>query len=437
MQSAILIRSLKMNLFISLKINKAMPYFWTLLLVLYSFPVFSVEKPDVTTTPINDYFDMSKYKQSWMDNVQIHGFFSQALFSSSGNHIYGKSRNSVSAGLTELGLNISYQPFNALSFSAQGLYRRAGAINPSSVRLDYAFADYAFFRYKQGQMGMRGGRVKNPWGFYNELRDVAFTYPTILLPLLYFERSRNLYLAMDGGQFYANYSANFGTIGFKINYGLMDVKDPELLKVISPSAEGHLASRPDLVTQLTYETQDGGYRFAISYADVIMRYQTAGGTDPVFTGDPVIKSLMFSGQYNHEKFSFTGEYALQWNILTNFTGVNGIIPDRRHAPQHWYVQAEYRFLDNLQGTVRYDSTLENLSDKVGKKFHAATGLPAALMFTQDIVVGLRWDITHFWMLRAEYHRMHGASTVSLLENSDILNLATDWNIYALQMSYRF
>jgi len=240
-----------------------------------------------------------------MQDFQVHGFLSQALFSSSGNAIYGKSINSVSAGLTEIGLNISYQASDVLRFSAQGLYRRAGAINPSSVRLDYGFADYTFFRHQQGHIGIRGGRIKNPWGFYNELRDVAFTYPTILLPLLYFERSRNLYLGMDGGQLYTNYNAHFGRIGFKLNYGLMDVNDPELLKVLNPIAQGHLVSRPDLVTQLTYDSPEGRYKLAISYADVIMRYQSAGGSDPIFTGNTDIKSLMFSGRYNLEKFTFT------------------------------------------------------------------------------------------------------------------------------------
>lgn len=59
------------------------------------------------------------------------------------------------------------------------------------------------------------------------------------------------------------------------------------------------------------------------------------------------------------------------------------------------------------------------------------------MFTQDIAVGLRWDITPAWMLRAEYQRVHGASTVSLLDNPDLMGLALDWNIYSLQLAFRF
>ena len=54
-------------------------------------------------------FDWSPYKKTWEDDIQFHGFFSQGLFHSTGNNVYGKSKNSVSAGLTELGLNVSYQ----------------------------------------------------------------------------------------------------------------------------------------------------------------------------------------------------------------------------------------------------------------------------------------------------------------------------------------
>ncbi len=426
-----------MNLFISLTINKVIRSFFGVLLVLCSFSVWPVE-PVTRSHATNDIFDWSKYKQDWMDNIQIHGFLSQALFSSSGNNIYGKSKDSVSAGLTEIGLNASYQALNVLSFSVQGLYRRAGAItgDAGEFHLDYSFADYTFFRHQQGRVGIRGGRIKNPWGLYNETRDVSFTRPTILLPLAYFERSRSLFLSIDGGQLYTDYNTNFGDFSFKFNYGLMDANDPELLKAISFFAQGRLVSDPSFVTQLTYDINASEYLFAISYADAKMHYNSSGGADPVFSGNVDIKSFMLSGQYNGEKFSFTSEYSLQWNEFTQFLGIIPM-PNAKPLSQHWYVQAGYRFLDNLQGTLRYGSTIQDISDKSGKKTHSTTGLPSSLMFTQNIVIGLRWDITPVWMLRAEYHRIHGTSTLSLLENPEIQKLVKDWNIYALQMSYRF
>ncbi len=106
--------------------------------------------------------------------------------------------------------------------------------------------------------------------------------------------------------------------------------------------------------------------------------------------------------------------------------------------EHWYVQAGYRLLDNVQLTLRYDSSVQDISDRQGEKFIAAQPfLPAHLMYTQDIVFGTRWDITPAWMLRAEYHRVHGSSSVSAFDNPNLAAQVEDWNIYALQIAYRF
>jgi hypothetical protein len=60
-----------------------------------------------------------------------------------------------------------------------------------------------------------------------------------------------------------------------------------------------------------------------------------------------------------------------------------------------------------------------------------------LTFTHDITFGLRWDITPVWMIRAEYHRVHGATTINLLDNPDFSKIAKNWNIYALQVAGTF
>jgi hypothetical protein len=35
--------------------------------------------------------------------------------------------------------------------------------------------------------------------------------------------------------------------------------------------------------------------------------------------------------------------------------------------EHWYVQAGYRLLDNVQLTLRYDSSVQDISDRQGEK----------------------------------------------------------------------
>lgn len=376
-------------------------------------------------------------KQAWDDDVQFHGFLSQGLFHTTGNNVYGHSKNSVSAGLTEFGLNVSYQALDNLSFAAQGLYRRAGAGTGDwgDVSLDFAFIDYTFFRHSQGRIGIRGGRVKKPWGLYNETRDVAFTHPTIFLPLTYFERSRSLLISMDGAQLYAEYNTSVGDFTFKFNYGYIYDNGELLLAIVNNRhVMGDLKSEPSFMTQLRYEILGGEYVFAISYANLNLDYKGQGAFDPYSGLQVHIYPIVLSGQYSGEKFSFASEYSVQWN---EFTGITHIRPDFFPISEHWYVQGGYRILDNLEFTIRYDKTVHDIHDRSGVQFNQRTGLPAYLMFTQDLVFGLRWDITPAWMIRTEYHRVHGASRLSAFDNPEFSDTVANWNIYALQVAFRF
>ncbi|NOQ12948.1 MAG: hypothetical protein GQ583_00505 [Methyloprofundus sp.] len=421
-----------MKRFISLTLGKLI-----YILCVFSFSV-SAQQVELESAVEQEGFDWSTLKKTWEDDIQFHGFFSQGLFHTTGNNVFGQSKNSVSAGLTELGLNISYQALNNLSFVAQGLYRRAGEStgDQGELSLDYAFVDITLLDFSSGRIGVRGGRVKNPWGVYNETRDVAFTHPTIFLPLLYFERSRALLISMDGGQVYADYNTSVGNFIFKFNYGFMRDDNKELLLAITGGADvsGSIKSKPSLMTQLNYEIMGGQYAFAITYSNINLGYTPGNDSDP-FTGLQVcFESFILSAQYNGERFSLVGEYNMQWN---RFSGITNIRPDTSTVSEYWYVQAGYRLLDNLQMTLRYDSGVRDTNDRSGEKVHERTGAPAHFVFAQDIVVGLRWDITPSWMVRAEYQRVHGAAAVSLLDNPSIPDLALDWNVYALQVAFRF
>ena len=189
------------------------------------------------------------------EDVHLHGFLSQALFHSSDNNVYGHSDDGVALGLTEIGLNVSYKPWNNVRLAAQGLYRRAGNIDKGSVYLDYALADVTLFTYSHGKMGIRAGRVKAPFALYNETRDVAFTHPTILLPQgLYLDRARSLFLSADGGQFYWNQQTNWGNFNLKLFYGIPHEDSTELLTtILGVNARGKLRGETSFLTYLNYQ----------------------------------------------------------------------------------------------------------------------------------------------------------------------------------------
>jgi len=254
--------------------------------------------------------------QFWPEDLKVHGFLTQNFFHTSDNNVYGQSDDGISPGLTEIGLNLSYQPFKRLTLSAQGLYRRAGKVGGGVVRLDYGVADLNLFNYQNGRVGIRGGRIKIPFGLYNETRDVAFTNPTILLPQgIYFDRSRSLLVSADGGSLYADHRTEFGDFYFKFNLG-MPLGDNEEIRssILGPAAKGQIKASPAFATQLSYELNGGETVFAVSFMNLKLKYQPTVA-DFISAGNTTIRPLLFSAQYNGEKLGLTAEYQYRWNDI--------------------------------------------------------------------------------------------------------------------------
>jgi hypothetical protein len=367
------------------------------------------------------------------DEIQIHGFLTQGFFHSSDNNVYGQSDDGISPGLTEIGLNVNYQPLDRLRFAAQGLYRRAGDVDRGSVRLDYGLADLTLFEYDSGKVGIRGGRIKNPFGLYNETRDVAFTHPTILLPQgIYFDRSRSLMLSADGGSFYAEQRTGFGDFSFKFNVGMLsnDLNEIKTVLLGKQNVHGAFETKPAIATQLSYELNGGEYVFAISYMDMEFDFNPDPG-EPLSKSTSHIQPLLFSAQYNGEKFTLTSEYEYRWNNFGRFAEQGG-----KFISESWYLEGSYRILPELQATVRYDAFSMDASDRDGNNA-VALKFPRHVAFAQDWVAGLRWDITSSWMVRADYHRVHGTAWLPWADNPEPNKTTQDWNLYAVQLSFKF
>jgi len=76
-------------------------------------------------------------------------------------------------------------------------------------------------------------------------------------------------------------------------------------------------------------------------------------------------------------------------------------------------------------------------DKNGHKLAANTGLPDYRAYATDWTAGLRWDLSSYAMIRAEYHRIDGAGWLPLQDNPDPSQWVKRWNMFSLQLSLRF
>jgi hypothetical protein len=371
------------------------------------------------------------------DGLQIHGFASQGFIKTSDNNFFGDSADSGSFDFRELGLNASLRPLPNLQLSAQILSRRAGEGNDGDVRLDYGFADYSLLSDEAGRLGLRLGRLKNPLGFYNDTRDVPFTRPSILLPQsIYFDRTRNLALASDGFQFYSEHRSGAENFMLQLGIGNPRVSDDETeLAFLGRDRPGELDAKTSYIGRAIYEHDGGRLRLAVSAAQVNVGY------DPAlpFPADLLPGAIRFqpwilSAQYNAELWSLTSEYALRHFQLSDF-GAPALTLD--FTGESYYLQGTYRFGNRWEGVLRYDVLYTDRDDRNGNSFAAATGRPAHNRFAKDWTVGLRWNVTSDFMLRAEYHRVDGTAWLPLLENPNLASTVQQWNLFAVLASYRF
>lgn len=370
-------------------------------------------------------------------NVQAHGFLTQGYFLTTENRIFGTSDEGGSFNYTEAGFNVSWTPTSDIRLAGQVLLRRAGKGHENDVELDFGLLDYTALSTADYRLGLRLGRVKIPFGFYNETRDVLFTRPTILLPQsIYADAQRDLSLSADGGLIYGDYRQDWGNLSFELGMGIPRGTSVDTeLGILGKNWPGRTDSKRSYVGRLSYDAPGGKYRLALSSAWVDTRYKPQDEPpDDLLNGKDIFTPVILSAQYNLEKWSLTAEYALRSVKDTGF----GDLIDKDIVGESYYLQAEYRFDDRWQAVLRYDVLHNDRRDRNGKKVEAQFGYPAHTQFAKDWTVGVRYHLDQSFLIAAEFHAVDGTAwIVPLQDNDDPSKLGRYWNLFSLAASYRF
>jgi len=370
-----------------------------------------------------------------LDTLQMHGFLSQALVITDDNNFFGpSSADGGSLKYTEIGANVSLRPHENLLVAAQVLSRRAGGDgSDAEPALDYGIIDYQFLSNQQRTFGIQLGRTKNPFGFYNQTRDVAFTRPSILLPQsIYFDRTRSLALSGDGIAAYMEERIPSGTLRAQLGFGVPQAGDDLSSTLRLDTVPGSLDPRASAIGQIKYEHQGGRFVAAVSAADANARFES--GSQFLSNGDFYFRPWILSLQYNEENWSLTAEYALRNSGLENFNNdkVNFDV-----TGESWYIQYARRFNESWQWLVRYDSLTSNRDDRSGTAYEASGAGPAHSQYADDITLGLQWNANPRLMLAAEYHHVDGTGWLPIQDNPDPSETERRWNMFLFQLSLRF
>jgi hypothetical protein len=370
------------------------------------------------------------------DQLQIHGFASQAMVYTSDNQYFGDSTK-TSFDFTELGLNASFQATSRVLLSSQVLVRRAGEMYDGTPALDYALADLTLTETARNRLGVRAGRFKNSLGLYNETRDVSFTRPGIFLPqVVYYDKVRNLMLSTDGLEFHGETSGDMGNLSLNIGGGMAVIDENVEWAYLGDDYNGELkADGPSWTTSLWYSSPAERLKLGLSGLTARMSFD-AGAGSPLDSGSIDYLIWIASFQYNIEDWTLSAEYSrvpLEWNDF------GPLYPFVKESIEGYYLQGAYRLRQDLEFTLRYEEGFADRGDRDGTHSSALTGgiTPPFDFYSKIWTAGLRWDIKPNLMLRLEYQRHQGTFALSIRENADPEDLVKDWDALAASISVRF
>lgn len=361
-------------------------------------------------------------------NWQLHGALTQGVVYTSDNNFYGASDDAASLKLTEISFNASARLRSNLRAAGEVIYRQTGEQGEGGG-IDYAFLDYQFFSEAAFATGIRGGRYKLPIGLYNETRDNAFARPSIYVPQSgYPDRVRDLQLSSDGVLLYTNIFTHSGQWTLELDAGKPRVDKQNIGSLLNFGAGkvDSVGQRSNYGGRIMYQSSDGTWLGAVSYANLHIRYLQALQPTHLTDINVELDDWQISLQYNIDQWTFTGEYGLiDVRVRSD--------QFRIHVPPLFYYLQATRHLDKHWSIYsRYDTHYLDRHDPSGSTYAALAGGNKFANFTYDAGFGVRCDINKNAMISAEYHYIDGTSWV---DNS---NGATRyWNMLAVELSYRF
>ncbi len=327
-----------------------------------------------------------------LDSLQIHGFVTQGMLYSTQNNYIIADTSDGSFDWTEAALTITDRPTPKLRIGIQLHYYRFSDLGSNSPIVDWALGDYQVTPY----FGIRAGKVKTPFGLFNDTQDID---PVLLWSLLpqsaYANDNRAIFLAHYGGEVYGSVSPK--ALGGKISYRFFG--GPQAV----PSTGGQI----EQLSESTGLIFDGDIPAKVGGADI--RWQTPfkplligssllyahtkgiaeNGSIEIKTTIPVYYAKFESGRYYA-----AGEYRRQTNHLAFAIGPYNIF--QGDDTRIWYAMFAYRAASKLQlGTYysRYADVTVNAS-------YAANN-------SKDLVVSGRYDFNGNFYAKAETHFLHG------------------------------
>lgn len=375
--------------------------------------------------------------------VEIHGFGSIGYMDSTDNNYLMDSEDG-SFEFNEVGLNLSANLFNdSVYVGAQVLSRDQGEVGNNKPFVNWALVDYHF----KDVLGFKVGRVKQPIGLYNDIRDYDFLRVPILLPQsIYNENYRELMDAYNGAGLYGSFEmGNGGRLNYDLYYGLQQDIDEDggIARDVVRPGSSFVDANVDFTMggRIKWFTPVDGLLAAISYNQIESITNMAVTTAPISMKVhlPKMHSTIFSVEYALDALTLAAEYGMVKGDMVRTMDMSAMGGPVTAAEsdlngERYFTSMNYRFADWFSAGIYYSVDIPDTEDRDGDSL-AKRGLQDHSAWQKDLAISSRFDITDYWIFKAEYHYVDGTSLLTAADNPD--GFQKSWQYLAVKTTFNF
>lgn len=284
------------------------------------------------------------YSADMLNKTTINGFISGSYIHTTGSEFFTK-------GYYEFGLNINHKFNNKLYFSAGAALRnpteqtfREGVNN--NLFLDYALLGVNLWSNPKREYNLFLGRIKLPYGLYNQSREIPFTRSSAILPQsIYNEKLRDFTLSADGALFQINQYHDYFSLEANIAAGYPRIDEITKFNFF-PEYYPFIDLKPELsyLVSAGITSNDLKYQLKYSYANLNVKSTNIDSRLDLITHT-------ISAKHANRKYALTSEFA-----LTDALVKNGLTSSKNVG---WYIQGEYFINPQLTLLLRYEDFTAN------------------------------------------------------------------------------
>jgi hypothetical protein len=355
--------------------------------------------------------------------VEIHAFVSQGVMKTTDNNFLVKSRRG-SFALTEVGINFTRALTDRLRAGVQlfgGGFVPTGQFN---AKMDWFYLDYRW----RDWLGIRAGRVKLPFGLYNEISDIdSARVPALLPQSTYPAQNRNFLLAQTGGEIYGYLRLGpAGAVEYRLYAGTIALDN-----TVTPGSPIVITSiDTPYVTggRLMWETPVEGLRAGASLQALEIEF---GLVYPMAASASVtakIPAVLWTSslEYQHRDLLLAAEYG-RWRAKVESSNAM-LFPPSDTVSERYYALAAYRLKTWLQVGAYYAGLFSNVDDR-----HTLATMQ------HDVAGTVRFDLNPHWLVKLEGHYEHGSAALNrgLNDNRPLAELPQDWGLFLLKTTAYF